>query len=49
MSSDGSYEYERRSHDATRHWYEYRAYFFRSAGPGMGDNASADSEQSRIP
>ncbi len=29
-SSDGGYEYERRSHDSTRHWYEYRAYFFKA-------------------
>lgn len=27
--SDDTYYYERRSFDSTRHWYEYRAYFFK--------------------
>lgn len=35
-SSDDRYQRERRSFDMTRHWYEYRAYFFKNRPKDTG-------------
>lgn len=40
--SNHDYYYDRRSFETTRHWYEYRAYFFDDKP--VRDNASTDNE-----
>ena len=39
-SSSAYDRFERRTYDTTRHWYEYRAYFFGDAPAMVGDDAS---------
>lgn len=41
--SDDRYQRERRSFDTTRHWYEYRAYFFKNK-PGDSRSQPADGD-----